>query len=229
MTNQRFSLLKQPIKFIPFLFLTTMFALMYLTCIQLGAVDFLQDLLSKMGVSLGSRILLPRGLDCSGSLAFAIGFALKVLLTTGVEPLMMNPSDASTSTPVDPNILLDENVRKKELLDRLRIHNLLENRSSIEVEEQIAELQVEIEKKIEQALLSDGYAKDSLVAKRNAIRGFIFYPHGTLFSSRTYGDYLDSMNQLGTHRSLPYRRLMEAISRYDIFLDLEFGIKKTRW
>lgn len=49
-------------KSMPFLFLATISSLLYLFCFKLGSMDFFQSLLLKMGCSLGSRVLLNRGL-----------------------------------------------------------------------------------------------------------------------------------------------------------------------
>src|ERR1043165_8123446 len=39
--------------------------------------------------------------------------------------------------------------------------------------------QVTLEKKIEAALVDDGYPRERVLEKRHAIRGFLFYPRGT--------------------------------------------------
>lgn len=50
------------IKSMPFLFVATISSLLYLLCLKLGSMDFFQSLLFKIGCSLGSRVLLKRGL-----------------------------------------------------------------------------------------------------------------------------------------------------------------------
>ena len=59
-------------KSMPFLFVATVSSLFYLLCLKLGSMDFFQSLLSKMGCSLGSRVLLSRGLGCEGGLLLVL-------------------------------------------------------------------------------------------------------------------------------------------------------------
>lgn len=49
-----------------FLFVGTVSSLFYLLCLKLGFLDFFQSPLLEMGRSLGSRVLLSRGLGCEG-------------------------------------------------------------------------------------------------------------------------------------------------------------------
>lgn len=49
-----------------FLFVGTVSSLFYLLCLKLGFLDFFQSPLWEMGRSLGSRVLLSRGLGCEG-------------------------------------------------------------------------------------------------------------------------------------------------------------------
>ena len=118
--------------------------------------------------------------------------------------------------PVDPEDLSDE-IRRQELSDRLRINSI--GRSyNLEVQNSIVEKLLLIERKIEQALLSDGYSKENLLEKRHQIRGFLFFPHGTPLSESTYEKHLKLMENYGTHRSLPYKRIMDAIYNKDLDL-----------
>lgn len=78
-------------KSMPFLFLATISSLLYLICIKLGSMDFFQSLLSKMGCSLGSRVLLGRGLGCEGWL-------LLVLILSCVDCTTFNMMGASGSS-----------------------------------------------------------------------------------------------------------------------------------
>lgn len=59
-------------KSMPFLFVATVSSIFYLLCLKLGSMDFFQSLLSKMGRSLGSRVLLSRGLGCEGGLLLVL-------------------------------------------------------------------------------------------------------------------------------------------------------------
>lgn len=49
---------------------------------------------------------------------------------------------------------------------------------NLKVRESIVETQLQIAKSVEAALLTDGYSRDSVLAKRHQIRGFLFYPEG---------------------------------------------------
>lgn len=75
-------------KSMPFLFVATMSSLLYLLCLKLGAMDFFQSLLSKMGCSLGVRALsfvkigFPAGL--------ILTFAVRALLATEAAPFLGN-------------------------------------------------------------------------------------------------------------------------------------------
>lgn len=71
-----------------------------------------RELLSRTGSFLVGRTLsmLCVKLGCTGGLAFAIGFAVKALLTEVVAPLMMNPSEgtpgpgaSSSESPATPS------------------------------------------------------------------------------------------------------------------------------
>lgn len=128
--------------------------------------------------------------------------------------------DPAPQEPVSPEVdhpLLEDNHRRRELHDRLRINSLGRSYRPEELDS-IVETQLQISKKIELALLSDGYSPESLINKRHQIRGVVFYPHGRPFSESTYSQYLYVMENHGTHRSLPYRRLMDAIYHLNLSL-----------
>jgi len=57
---------------IPVLFCFTIVLIVYLLCQKIGSLAFFQSLLSKMGFSLGSRVLLSRGLGCEGWLLLVL-------------------------------------------------------------------------------------------------------------------------------------------------------------
>lgn len=80
--------------FIRLLLLSTLFFLLWILWLKMGWIYYLLVLLSKVGFLLGARALsfFLLKLGCSGGLALAIVFAVKALLTSGVEPHMMNPS-----------------------------------------------------------------------------------------------------------------------------------------
>lgn len=115
--------------FIRLLLLSTLFFLLWILCKKMGWIYYLLVLLSKVGFLLGARALsfLLLKLGCSGGLALAIVFAVKALLTSGVEPNMMNPSDDSSSAPSAleerTNELIQDNLkdRKGDLGDGQRV------------------------------------------------------------------------------------------------------------
>lgn len=82
---------------------TILLVIFDLICVKVGFLLYLKILLSKVGFFLGDRAisLFLLKLGCSDGLSLAIGFAVKALLTSGVEPNMMkNPSDDSSSAIV---------------------------------------------------------------------------------------------------------------------------------
>ncbi|KAL4308690.1 hypothetical protein GQ457_01G033900 [Hibiscus cannabinus] len=149
---------------------------------------------------------------------------------------MMAPSGSSSSGPAphehEPGApepeqpLLSDEIRLQELGDRLRI-NCLGKAMSLGEQEDIVETQLLIEKKIEQALLSDGYSKQALIEKRHQIRGFVFYPRGTPVSGSKYTKYLEDIEMFGTHRSLPYSRIIRAIQNMDLPLYCSYKKSST--
>ncbi|KAK7375802.1 hypothetical protein VNO78_35113 [Psophocarpus tetragonolobus] len=107
----------------------------------------------------------------------------------------------------DPDLshpLLDDNTRRAELDERAGFHfvELSEDKKG-----KVLNAQVQIERAIEKALLSDGYSRDELSQrnKRDEIRAFLFYPRGKLLSIKTYESYVKEV-EFGTHRSQPYKR-----------------------
>ena len=94
-------------KSMPFLFVATVSSLFYLLCLKLGSIDLFQSLLSKMRFSLGSRVLLSRGLAREGWLllvfilaAFGIFDVTIMKMTGGNETVNQGPhrGDAGPSS-----------------------------------------------------------------------------------------------------------------------------------
>ena len=223
------------------------FLVLYAFFRYLGFVHFFNGALSQGATLLGCRALSASLIKMGfpASLTLCLFWGVKALLTTLPETVHMvsprggdgqalplpGPSDPSSlwkensqepvpAAPVDPGIyhpLLADEIRKQELGDRLRIHVMGKGYSPAVVDSMV-ETQVSIDKKIEQALLSDGYSRDSLIEKRHQIRGFALYPHGKACSESTYFKYLEFMENYGTHRSGPYRRIMDAIYDFDLSL-----------
>lgn len=121
--------------------------------------------------------------------------------------------------------LLDDNTRRAELDERAGFHFVGLSDSD---RDKVLNWQVIIERKIEKALLSDGYSRDELsqLTKRNEIRGFLFYPNGKLMSLQTYHKYVREV-EFGTHRSKPYKKIINALSSSHLFLTQVKPIK--RW
>jgi hypothetical protein len=131
-----------------------------------------------------------------------------------------NSPEPAPAAAADPDVyhpLLTDAIRKEELEERLII-NIIGEEYSPQVLDSIVETQVSIEKKIEQALLSDGYSRGSLLDKRHQIRGFALYPRGKTCSESTYSRHLDFIKNYGTHRSIPYKKVMDAIANLDLSL-----------
>ncbi|KAL8529161.1 hypothetical protein ACS0TY_006569 [Phlomoides rotata] len=78
--------------------------------------------------------------------------------------------------------------------------------------------QISVEESIETALVEDGYRPEAILAKRDWIRGFMFYPSRTAFSEQTYVGYVRSIDNLGTRESVPYKQVIQAIENYDFFI-----------
>ncbi|WVY89118.1 hypothetical protein V8G54_000212 (mitochondrion) [Vigna mungo] len=121
--------------------------------------------------------------------------------------------------------LLDDNTRRAELDERAGFHFVGLSEKN---KDKVLLAQVQIERAIEKALLSDGYSRDELSqkSKRDEIRGFLFYRNGKLLSMKTYDSYVKEV-QFGTHRSRPYKVLIDAISSSNLFLTKVKKIK--RW
>nr|YP_010598283.1 ATP synthase F1 subunit 1 [Psychotria serpens]UIG86783.1 ATP synthase F1 subunit 1 [Psychotria serpens] len=138
------------------------------------------------------------------------------------------PNSPEPAAPLNPEVDQPDGDRRQELNDRLHINSVGLSYTPEQLEG-ILETQLKIERKIEQALLSDGYSRETLIAKRHQIRGILFYPRGTTLSESTYNKYLSHMETYGVHRTHPYRRLIEAIHNHDLFLELTKKIKKDRF
>lgn len=139
------------------------------------------------------------------------------------QPDPASPNPGEPAAPIFPDFpdvyhpLQEDGHRRQELNDRLGI-NTIGRPLPDEVRESILETQFQMELKIEKALRSDRFTEDSIVSKRHQIRGILFYPNGRAFSLVTYKKHLHIMENHGTHRSLPYQRLMEAVSNKEIEL-----------
>lgn len=197
-----------------------------------------QALLSKAGVYLGGRaffaLLIKVGF--SGGLSLAICCAVKALFTSAVEPslsLMGNgfPANQAPELPPAPAIALPVEIpeleqplipdleRDRELYDRLLFLSVgQEQNNDLHRIVEIVRLQSMIERRVEAALVHDGFDPQSLIFNRHRIRGFIFYPRGYAFSIETYRSYLNQISRLGTRETRLYQRVWRAIRNYDLLL-----------
>ncbi|KAF3683489.1 ATP synthase F1 subunit 1 [Capsicum annuum] len=93
----------------------------------------------------------------------------------------------------------------------------------------ILEAQFQTELKIEEALRSDRVQDASLFEKRHQIRVELFYPFGKPLSLDTYLDHLSQIENYGTHRILPYKRVLREIARQDLALVFDSIKRKRYW
>ena len=135
------------------------------------------------------------------------------------QPAPSSPEPVAPAAPLDDYIPLQEDGdRREELSFRFDI-NSLGGSYTMEVRESVLQTQLQIERKIEQVLRSDGYSEESLLARRHQIRGFLFYPQGYALSESAYALYLEEMMEHGTRESVPFRRIMKAIQNFDLLLE----------
>lgn len=147
---------------------------------------------------------------------------------TSVAPDPTSPHPGEPAAPIAEVYLplQEDGQRRLELSHRLSI-NTIGHPLPDSIFGDIVETQFRTELQIEKALRSDRVQEDDLIDKRHQIRGVLFYPDGRAFSLETYKDHLNQIDTYGTHRSLPYRRLLSAIHNFD--LDLDFAkIKRDR-
>jgi hypothetical protein len=84
----------------------------------------------------------------------------------------------------------------------------------------ILEKQLDIETKVEAALVYDGYDPRRILANMPEIRGVLFnHPtRGMALSERTLDRYLREINESGTRHSTPYLRIVGEIHRENLSL-----------
>ncbi|KAK7232562.1 hypothetical protein RIF29_46995 [Crotalaria pallida] len=136
-----------------------------------------------------------------------------------VAPEVAQPDGGGPPIPEDPNLhnLIPIQARMEELRNRLETNSIGQNLSENQWKGIVA-AQIVVEENVETALVEDGYPPDAILAKRHQIRGFMFYPSGTPLSEKTYCSYAKTVEDLGPRASVPYKRVMKALERYDIFL-----------
>ena len=111
--------------------------LCYFVCLSFSYSDLFCSMLGTTAFSLSGRAisLFLLKLGCSAEFSKAIGFAVKTLLTSGVEPNMMNPSTESSPAPS----ALEE--RTNELI----IENLTERKGDIGTGQTVDEVRQGVE------------------------------------------------------------------------------------
>ena len=124
--------------------------------------------------------------------------------------------------PVIPELnppLMEEIVRRGELQQRLPLSFLGRNDlSHLSLFLSILEKQIWLEKRVEAALVHDGYDPLSIFARRHEIRGFLFYPRGTSLSDATLTRHIRQIELDGTRESIPYQRIARAIRNHNLLL-----------
>lgn len=157
----------------------------------------------------------PSGASTSGWRSFEERVLLESM------PSSNESSEASVNQePAIPQLdppLMEENARRAELSDRLRM-----NWWGIAYNEQILDSflhhQLSIDRHVEAALVEDGCSPQVVFERRHQIRGFLFYPEGRALGEDTYAGYLTQILKNGTRQSIPYRRVIKAIRNSDLLL-----------
>ena len=90
-----------------------------------------------------------------------------------------------------------------------------------------------LERRIEAALVQDGYNPHRIIMQRHEIRGILFnHPtRAVALSERTLDAYINQIEINGTRQSIPYRRVVRAIQNLNLSLVLRGGQvgSRTRW
>lgn len=211
--------------FYALLILVSFLVLTYVLFLKMGIISFFHALLSKAGISLGTRAISLAVTRCWGWDGGLLIVALLLLYFSVPDSLNNMVSSGSSSEqsvnqqPVIPELhppLLDDETRRQGLNSRFGAH-LFGLSHSLAVRDAVVETQLQIEKHLEGALVADGYSRDAVFAKIDQIRGFVFYPGGAPLYESTYRDHLKQIQENGTRQSVPYRRILRAIQNYDLF------------
>lgn len=96
--------------------------------------------------------------------------------------------------------------------------NSFGNELPTNIQTDIISAQTVIEKKVEAALVADGFNPNSIVENRHQIRSVLFYPRGTVLSRKTYINYVKHLDSHGTRASIPYRNIKKALDNCELFL-----------
>ncbi|KAL6495997.1 ribosomal protein L5 [Orobanche hederae] len=156
---------------------------------------------------------------CDGINAFCIPESPAPLPELPESPPQGNPPmPIPQPVPVVPEPLLTDPLRNRILYQRYLTLNW-GGPGDLTRMVRIISNQVFIETRVEQALLQDGWSPRSILANYPNIRGLIHAPQGRLMSPQTYEAYVTQINAQGTRQSVPYRRILRAITNYDILLE----------
>lgn len=135
-------------------------------------------------------------------------------------------SEASVNQPfVIPEHppLLDDHTREDEIRARLGILRwaVPYNEGAVD---SVVQAQLQIERRIEEALVNAGYSPESVFYKRHEIRGILFYPNGEVLAPRTYYLHLRQIENKGLEVSTPYKSICRSLRNYHLFLDRVDGL-----
>lgn len=132
-----------------------------------------------------------------------------------VAPEVDQPDGGGPLIPENANPLIPDNLRVRELEEHLSVH-MIENKWKPEETPRILTSQTIIEKRVEAALIEDGFPPDVFLHKRKRIRDFMFYPEGTGLTAQTYAHHVKSIEKFGTRDSIPYKRILKAIKNSEL-------------
>lgn len=105
--------------------------------------------------------------------------------------------------------MLPDVLRERELASRLNLsfigrHSWADMRQFVSM----VTKQTLIEKRVEAALVQDGFRPENILSQRHIMRGILFFnARGMAFSELTLNSYLNKIQRDGTRASLPYVRV----------------------
>lgn len=139
------------------------------------------------------------------------------------EPGVPEPLSPPPPPPEIPELaqpLLDDRTRRQELAIALGAQFVNRNTfSDLREQMEILEMRMLLEKRIEAALVEDGYRPADLIRKRLEVRDVLFYNNNARpFTEQTLRRYLSQIDNSGTRSSVPYRKVVTAIRNYSICL-----------
>ncbi len=117
--------------------------------------------------------------------------------------------------------LIPDEVRRVQLQRRLSVHFIgRHDAAHFPQFLGILEKKMLLEKRIEAALVADGYDSYRILEKIHEIRGLLFnHPtQGVALAQRTLDGYLCHIERYGTRQSIPYIRVVSAIRNLTLLL-----------